>query len=358
MLSDTVKPKSKADRAPRAKSVFRGVALGFDAKKFRRAVIAWFAKHARDLPWRRTTDPYAILVSEIMCQQTQVATVLPYYERWLRRFPDCETLAAATEHEVMSLWQGLGYYSRTRNLHKAAKAVVESGKFPRSVEEIRALPGVGRYTAGAIAAFAYDQPAALVDANIARVLARVFAVREVIDGVGLARVWEAAESLQGDGRGRAFNGGLMEIGGMICTPRKPRCDECPIEEFCEARAKGIQEDLPVKKIRQRTERVTERCALIVRDGQLLLEHQQGTRWNGLWKLPALARAPETKPALVIEYPFTHHIVTLAVYHRKPPRTFSKTAKWWSVDHLADVPMAAAHRRAAERLLRDSKSHGK
>ena len=334
-----MKAKSKADALPRAKAAFR------------RKVIAWFVRHARDLPWRATADPYAILVSEIMCQQTQVGTVLPYYERWLRSFPDCAALAAATEHEVMSLWQGLGYYSRARNLHKAAKAVVARGDFPKTLEEIRALPGVGRYTAGAIAAFAYDQPAALVDANIARVLARVFAIRETIDGAGLARVWEAAENLQGGGHGRAFNGGLMELGATLCTPRRPRCSECPIGVYCKARTEGLQEDLPVKKARRPTERLTERCALILRDGHLLLEHQQGARWNGLWKLPALARPPVAQPSLVLEYPFTYHIVTLAVYRRRPPRASSQTAKWWAVDSLPGVPMAAAHRRAVEQLLR-------
>ena len=319
--------------------------------EFRKRVIAWFAKNGRDLPWRRTADPYAILVSEIMCQQTQVGTVVPYFERWMGRFPDCKKLAAATEHEVMSLWQGLGYYSRARNLHAAAKAVAAAGEFPGEIEAIRGLPGVGRYTAGAIAAFAYDKPAALVDANIARVLARVFAVREAINGPGLARVWEEAEGLQADQGGRAFNAGLMEIGALICTPRAPRCGECPIAEFCEAKAQGLQEALPAKKPKPRTVRVTERCALITRDGAVLLEHQNGSRWRGLWKLPGLKQIPEKPPELMLEYPFTHHKVTLAVYRQPCRRSKGPGCEWWQIANLKDVPIAAGHRRAVERLVR-------
>jgi A/G-specific adenine glycosylase len=268
----------------------------------------------------------------------------------MRRFPDCETLAAAREHEVMSLWQGLGYYSRARNLHAAAKSVAAAGEFPRELAAIRALPGVGRYTAGAIAAFAYDEPAALVDANIARVLARVFAVREAIDGAGLARVWEAAEALQPAQGGRAFNAGLMEIGALICTPRAPRCGECPVAEFCKARAQGLQETLPAKKPKPRTVRVSERCALITRDGAVLLEHQNGSRWRGLWKLPVLKQIPAKPPELVLEYPFTHHKVTLAVYRRRPPSGKQPGREWWKIADLKDVPIAAGHRRAVERLV--------
>jgi len=288
-----------------------------------------------------------------MCQQTQVMTVLPYFERWMRRFPDCATLAAASEHEVMSLWQGLGYYSRARNLHRAAKAVVESsaGNFPREYDAIRELPGVGRYTAGAIAAFAYDDPVPLVDANIARLLARLFAVRDAIDSTtGLAQVWTHAERLQPTTRGRAFNAGLMEIGALICIPRTPRCDACPVAEFCAASAAGLQNDLPARKPRRRTAKLAEPCALITRNGAVLLEHQTGSRWRGLWKLPVLKTIPATRPALVIEYPFTHHKVTLSVYQKNPPRVVPPGYQWHPIATLPQVPLAAAHRRALERLL--------
>jgi A/G-specific adenine glycosylase len=332
----------------------REITTEWDAKaegKFRRRVTEWFARNARDLPWRRTEDPYAILVSEMMCQQTQVGTVLPYFERWMRRFPDCASLAAATEHEVMGMWQGLGYYSRARNLHRAAKAVVEAGAFPRALEEIRALPGVGRYTAGAIAAFAYDQAAPLVDANVARVLARVFAVlAPVHGGAGLARVWDHAERLQPARHGRAFNAGLMEIGALICTARGPKCGACPVAEFCAARAMGAQEELPAKKTRPKLVRLAEPCALITRGDEVLLELQSGRRWNGLWKLPALAPIPGRPPELVIEYPFTHHKVTLSVYRVRAPRGVKAGCAWHSIRDIEDVPLAAAHRRALNTLL--------
>ena len=252
----------------------------------------------------------------------------------------------------MGLWQGLGYYSRARNLHRAAKAVAEAGGFPRELEAIRALPGVGRYTAGAVAAFAYDDAVPLVDANIARVLARVFAIMEPIDGgVGLAKVWEHAERLQPARHGRAFNAGLMEIGALVCTPRAPKCGECPVAEFCAAWAKGMQEELPVKKARRKVVRMSEPCALITRSGEILLEHQSGRRWNGLWKLPTLAPIPEAQPELVIEYPFTHHKVTLSVYRARAPKALEAGWAWHSISGIADVPLAAAHRRALEKLLK-------
>ncbi len=337
--------KSKAKRGK--------MAGGKNAGAFRRKVTEWFGRNARDLPWRRTTDPYAILVSEMMCQQTQAGTAAPYFERWMRRFPDCGTLAAATEREVMSMWQGLGYYSRARHLHAAAKAV-GSGEFPREIEGIRALPGVGRYTAGAIAAFAYDEPVALVDGNIARVLARVFAVREPMDtAAGSARVWAEAERLQPvKVGGRAFNGGLMEIGALLCTPRAPRCGACPVAKFCAARSGGCQEELPVKtRARRRTVMVEEQCALITRKGkEVLLEHQRGRRWSGLWKLPVVEETPAHEPELEIEYRFTHHKVTLRVHRLGAPRGKKEGWEWHAIAGLKEVPLAAGHRRAIERLI--------
>ena len=190
-----------------------------------------------------------------------------------------------------------------------------------------------------------------MDANIARVLARLFAVRDPIDGAaGLAQVWERAESLQPPRRGRAFNAGLMEIGALVCVPRAPRCGACPVAEFCAAAAAGLQEQLPAKKSRPRTVKLLEPCALITRGGRVLLEQQNGSRWRGLWKLPALDRIPERPPALVIEYPFTHHKVTLSVYRRSPPRSAKPGREWHAIAALAAVPLAAAHRRALERLL--------
>ncbi len=320
----------------------------------RRPLAAWFAKNARDLPWRRTEDPYAILVSEIMLQQTQVATVIPFYERWLARFPDFATLAAAEESDVLSLWQGLGYYSRARNLHRAAKSVVElhGGKMPRDAALIRALPGVGRYTAGAVASFAFDLPEPLVDANVARVLARLLDLHTPIDSTaGQAALWSAAESLVPQKGARILNGALMELGALLCTPRAPQCLLCPIRPHCAAAANGTAESLPRKKPRRKQVELTEHCAWTVSKGRVLLEHQTGPRWRGLWKLPALPAAPTAEPLLSLDYPFTHHRVTLSVFSQAAPSALRENLAWHPLDSLSEVPLTAPHRRAINHLLK-------
>ena len=222
--------------------------------RLRSKLVAWFGKAARDLPWRRTRDPYAILVSEVMLQQTQVATVIPFYERWLARFPDFGALASADESEVLSVWQGLGYYSRARNLHRAAKTVVAAhgGEMPRDPMFIRALPGIGRYTAGAVASFAFDLPEPLVDANVARVLARLLDLHTPIDSTaGQAALWSAAIALVPQKGARTFNSALMELGALVCAPRTPQCLLCPIRTHCAAFANGTAESLPRKKPRRK-----------------------------------------------------------------------------------------------------------
>jgi A/G-specific adenine glycosylase len=319
--------------------------------RFRRALGQWFQKNARDLPWRRTHDPYAILVSEIMLQQTQVGTVIPYYERWLKRFPTVAALAAASEPEVLAHWQGLGYYARARNLHRAAQAVVRdhAGAMPQSAEALHALPGIGRYTAGAIASFAYDQPAAAVDANIARVLARLFDIRDPIDSdAGKAAVWEAAEFLLPARNGRQHTASLMELGALLCTPRKPACHACAAKPYCAAER---PESLPAKKPRRETVRVLELCAWVATRRGILLERQQGSRWKGLWKLPHLdTPASKAEPLWEQIYPFTHHRVTLRVFEGKPPRQLGEAQQWFPREELESVALAAAHRRAVEALL--------
>ncbi len=323
-----------------------------NAPSLRRSLAAWFRKAARDLPWRRTRDPYAILVSEIMLQQTQVATVIPYYERWLARFPDFATLAAAEESDVLSVWQGLGYYSRARNLHRAAKTVVAThgGKMPRDPALIRALPGIGRYTAGAVASFAFDLPEPLVDANVARVLARLLDLHTPIDSTaGQSALWSAAIALVPEKGARIFNSALMELGALVCTPRNPQCLLCPIRSHCAAFANGTAASLPLKKPRRQQAELTEHCAWTVSRGRILLEQQTGKRWRGLWKLPALPAAPDTEPLLTLDYPFTHHRVTLSVFTQPPPSPLGENHAWHPFTALTDVPLTAPHRRAIESL---------
>jgi A/G-specific adenine glycosylase len=319
-------------------------------KSLRQQLARWFRRHGRDLPWRRTHDPYAILVSEFMLQQTQVVTVIDYYTRWLARFPDFPALAAASEAEVLHVWQGLGYYARARNLHRAAQQVAaqHAGRLPNDLAAIAALPGVGRYTAGAVATFAFDQATPIIDANIARVLARLLDLREPIDTKAGAEVlWCTAEALLPPREGRLHNSALMELGALICTPRAPQCLICPIRIHCRAED---PETLPRKKPRPKTIALTENCAWIVRNGKLLLEQQTGPRWRGLWKLPTFpVRQANSRLLLAFDYPFTNHRVTLSVYSARASEKLSPSQQWIALSEIDTIALAAPHRRAIKRL---------
>ena len=291
------------------------------------------------------------MVSEFMLQQTQVATVIPFYERWLARFPDFATLAAATEAEVLGVWQGLGYYARARNLHAAAKEIVAEhrGALPPDPAVIAKLPGIGRYTVGAIASFAFDLPVAAIDANIARVLARLLDLHEPIDGkTGAAILWQAAEALLPEKGGRLHTSALMELGALICKPDKPQCLLCPVREQCLARDPEL---LPIKKPRTKTVALREDCAWIVKGRRILLEQQTGARWRGLWKLPAFPEQTALpEPLTFLTYPFTHHRVHLSVFTAPTPVRLVGTQQWFLLAELTDVPLAAPHRRAIDGLL--------
>jgi A/G-specific adenine glycosylase len=331
-------PSEPAPPPPRASSALRA------------RLAKWFHAEGRDLPWRRTRDPYAVMVAEFMLQQTQVATVVPFYERWLARFPDFVTLAAAGEAEVLALWQGLGYYTRARNLHRAAQQVMTThgGVLPADAATIGALPGVGRYTAGAIASFAFDLPVAAIDANIARVLARLIDLREPIDSARGARaLWAAAEALLPASGGGLHNSALMELGALVCTPTRPQCLRCPVRTDCRTRD---PEELPIKKPRRKTVALREDCAWTVQGRRILLEQQTGRRWRGLWKLPALIPQDDPEVALLtFAYPFTHHRVQLSVFTAPPPARLAPYQQWFLLAELRDVALAAPHRRAIDAL---------
>jgi A/G-specific adenine glycosylase len=238
----------------------------------RKRLLAWFERRARDLPWRRTSDPYRIWVSEIMLQQTRVAAVIPYYERFLERFPDVRMLASAEESEVLALWSGLGYYSRARNLLRAARMIHESGRFPRSYEEFRSLPGVGEYTAAAIASIAFGEPRAVVDGNVRRVLSRL--------SCGAEDPARLAQKLLDRQRPGDFNQALMELGAEVCRPRSPRCDVCPVARYCQARRQGRQSEFPERRPRAPRQRLRLTLALVKRRGGILFVQE-----NGFWNLP-------------------------------------------------------------------------
>lgn len=291
-----------------------------------------------------------------MLQQTQIATVLGpkrYYERWLEQFPDVDTLAAAPEEAVLKAWEGLGYYSRARNLQRAARMVVEEhgGDFPRSAGEIRRLPGVGRYTAGAVASFAFDLPEPAVDANIARVLARLLDFRERIDDdTGQKQLWAWADALARAGEGgRIFNSALMELGQRICTPKAPSCALCPVEPFCRAEN---PEALPVKKARTKTVLVDEHAIYLERNGDLLLFHQrEGRRRQGLWKLPERDRSEVggLPQMLKMKYSITHYRVTLRVY-RGDGVAPAAGEEWVPREKTESLPMASPYRKALGQLM--------
>jgi A/G-specific adenine glycosylase len=256
-----------------------------------KALLDWYLRSRRDLPWRRTRDPYAIWISETMLQQTRVETVLPYYARFLRELPDVGSLAEAPEAQVLTLWSGLGYYRRARMLHAAAKTVAaeRGGRLPESSEELRQLRGVGAYTAGAIASIAFGQRAALVDGNVARVLARLYAIEDDVKSTaGARRVWELAERLvaEVDGAPGDWNQALMELGATVCTPREPRCSECPVADGCEARARGIATELP-RTTPKRKPLTVKRVALVIASGSLVvLAHRRPEAlFGGLWEPP-------------------------------------------------------------------------
>ena len=351
------------------------------ARAIGRALLDWYAQHRRELPWRQSLDPYAVWVSEMMLQQTQVATVIPYFERWMQRFPDVATLARAAESEVLHAWQGLGYYSRARNLQRAATLMVaeHAGRVPESVAELLALPGIGPYSAGAIASIAYGRAEPLVDGNVIRVLARLFALRGDPNRAPLkAELWQLARSLVPAASPGDFNQALMELGATVCTPRGPRCSACPLSAHCEARAQGLVEILPELPARAKPTQVHMVAAVCTRAGRVLVTQllPSAPRWAGMWLFPtAEVRPSETPEAAVtravqeavglraqptgilcvIRHTVTRFRITLDAYRTSTPSGAPKTLgvadfAWKRPNQLTELAMPKAHRAIANRLL--------
>ena len=273
----------------------------FYAPKFAPVLRDWFAANQRDLPWRdvqNVGNPYRILVSEIMLQQTTVAAVKSFFARFIWRFPDVFSLAEVDESEVLAHWAGLGYYTRARNLQKAARAVVEvhGGDFPRDFEQILALPGVGRYTAGAVASIAFEQRKPIVDANVARVLSRVLPVEGDLKSAGAQeKLWEAAMQIVEVETvcPREINPALMELGALVCTPRNPRCDACPVSAFCAAFSQGRQDELPAKTAKKTFTLLFDVCIWARNpSGEILMRQRpdaKGVWWPLMWELPRITK---------------------------------------------------------------------
>ena len=322
------------------------------------ALEAWFGEHGRDYPWRRTRDAYAILVSEVMLQQTQIATVLErgYYTRWLERFPDWRTLAQATESDVLKAWEGLGYYRRARNLQRLAQVVMEehAGEFPSEHAVILSLPGIGPYTAGAVASFAFGQAQAIVDGNVARVLARLHDDATPVDSTrGKELLWERAEALvKAAADPRVLNSALMELGQTHCRPTKPACDLCPVRRECRTKE---PETLPVKSTRTELSEVTERVFFLRTKEGVLLEQESGSRRTGLWKLPALPESTDAKlPPVLMKsrYGITRYKVTLWVHEAPKVKKWNEACELIPHAKLAEVAMPSPYRRALENLMRE------
>ncbi len=301
-----------------------------DNSFFSSAILSWFRENGRELPWRDTRDPYAIWLSEIILQQTRIAQGWEYWERFMREFPTVEDLAAASEDEVLKLWQGLGYYSRARNLHAAAKQIVALGSFPSTLEGIKALKGVGDYTAAAIGSFAFDIPQAVVDGNVYRVLARYFGIDTPINSTqGKKDFATLAQSLLPASDAAAYNQGMMDFGAIQCTPQSPRCLLCPLAETCEALRSGRVESLPVKNktVKVKTRHLAYiyiRCKDSCENGSPLValhRRGEGDIWQGLWEpynvsdmkeLPSFD-APLRPLAKGVKHVLTHRILLADFY---------------------------------------------
>ena len=320
----------------------------------RRSLLRWYRRNGRDLPWRRTNDPYAVLVSEFMLQQTQVATVLPYYYKWLRRFPNFDALARASENRILRAWEGLGYYARARNLRATAKTVQDrhGGRFPSDIATMRELPGIGKYTAHAVATFAFAQPVPIVEANTARVLARLFDLRIPIDSAsGRQSLWRLAAELLPKQRVADFNSALVDLGALVCLPRAPKCAVCPLKTFCRATQPQF---LPLKKAQRSTKLLTENHALIMSENRILLQRAD-RRWRGMWTLPPLKLGRLNRGSLrrlvyKSVFPFTHHRVTLRVVRRRVRKIDNRKQRWFGAGELAAIPIPSPHRRAIVSLL--------
>ena len=347
--------------------------------KLARKLIRWFEANARDLPWRRRRTPYRVWLSEMMLQQTQVDTVIPYFRRFTKRFPTVGALADAPLDEVLKLWEGLGYYARARNLHRAARIVAHEfkGRFPKTVEGLMRLPGVGRYSAGAIASLAFGVDAPALDGNVARVLCRVFAIRrDPREARTRDELWSLAGSLLPKGQAGKFNEALMELGATICTPRAPKCEICPIAAHCEARRRGIQERLPVRHARKLTPHYDVTAAVIRHNGRVLIaQRPHEGMLGGLWEFPGGKRETgesleeclrreireELKleievgePVAVVKHAYTHFRITLHAFEcrvlsGKPQATGVADFKWVRMSEIDRYAFAVTDRKIIQAL---------
>lgn len=332
----------------------------------------WFSKSRRDLPWRKNRTPYRVWVAEIMLQQTRVDTVVDYYKRWMRSFPSWRALAKAPQSDVLKVWEGLGYYSRARNLHAAARVVCDqfNGRPPKTAAELMRLPGVGPYTAAAIASLAFNQDSAVVDGNVIRVLSRLFAYAgDVKSSVGKKKMQLWADHLLVKGHAGEFNEAMMELGALVCLPKKPACKACPLNEVCEAYNRGVPEKYPVMKKKKKVPHITVGAAVTInRKGEVLIaQRKQTDMLGGLWEFPGgkqekgetiqacIARELEEELGIAVsvgdflmtvKHAYSHFTMTLHVYYSKiisgRPRAIDCAAyKWVKKEDLPEYAYSKA-----------------
>ena len=365
--SEFIEMDSVGDRLP-----------SFDILALRSGLLEWYSIQGRDLPWRRSRDPYAIWVSEIMLQQTQVKTVIPYYDRWLAQFPTLQTLASADQQQVLKLWQGLGYYARARNLHRAAQDIVSQhhGVFPTDLPTAVSLPGIGRTTAGGILSAAFDQPTPILDGNVKRVLARLVAL-SVPTSKAIAQLWQLSIALLDPAHPRDFNQAWMDLGATVCLPRSPLCDRCPWQPHCCAFHQGIQTEIPMTETRAPIPRKMIGVAVIWNDaGQILIDRRKPDGLlGGMWEFPGgKVELGETIPAciqreiqeelgieievgdrlIIIDHTYSHFHVTLNVHHCKhlsgePQAIECDEIRWVELADLDSYPFPKANLQIIEAL---------
>ncbi len=318
--------------------------------KFRRDLLLWFGLHKRDLPWRRTEDPYAIWLSETMLQQTRVAAAIPYYVRFLARFPDFKCLAEAAEQDLLSMWAGLGYYYRARNMQKAAQLMLEAGAFPNTYQELRALPGVGDYTAAAVASIAFGLPHAAVDGNVLRVLSRAMADgADIASSSGRKRFAELADNLLDRTRPGDFNQAMMELGATVCLPKNPQCLVCPVSSVCRARRTGAQNQFPVKLSKQKSVEESRTVYWIERDARVLAwqRSRNSSLMAGFWELPEgeqLGSASVAESMGNFRHGITFHNYSFQVVAAAPPFSIEPCV-WLETNQLESFPISTIFKKA-------------
>jgi A/G-specific adenine glycosylase len=347
-------------------------------QELRRSLLTWYGESGRDLPWRRSRDPYCIWVSEIMLQQTQVKTVVPYFQRWLEQFPTVQALAIASQQQVLKAWEGLGYYARARNLHRAAQVVVEQhgGVFPTDLDAVLALPGIGQTTAGGILSAAFNQPVPILDGNVKRVLARLVAL-ETPPNKALKQLWQLSTLLLDPQQARDFNQALMDLGATICTPKQPACLLCPWRSHCQAYNFNMQNELPLSETRAPIPHKSIGVAVIWNDQQQILidRRRQEGLLGGLWEFPGGKVEPgETVEACIrreiqeelaidiavgdhlitVDHTYTHFRVTLNVYHcqhisGEPQPIECDEIRWVTLDEIDQYPFPKANLQIIEAL---------